>query len=126
MNWHLGLWLLNTLCSTYTTIFVWSLSFTYLLHALKHEHVKFTSAAWFFTKVFRFLWPARKFMWFLGTPIDVYIYGFHVFAVLGYAWNFYVSFFFPDNFGDDDRKKKPSKIRSAVKALGHRLVVVPQ
>lgn len=128
MNWSSSFKLVDLLISSYWNTFPWLYTFAAMLKMVRAGSSRYERPYWMSVKVFRFAFSVRKHMYYL-VVIDI---GVHVvtdkqtlYGVLLVIYFLY-AFILKDNFGDDDRKKKPSKVKSFIKSLGHRLVVQPQ
>lgn len=95
-------------------------------HILKLRMGKDYDWFWKAVKIWRFLRPARYMMFGIllltWAATDKASDWTSYFALLWPALQLY----YKDDFGDDPRNKKPSKVMSLIKSLGHRLVIVPQ
>jgi hypothetical protein len=126
MNWHLFAYLTENFSFTYWIIFfVIDLMAIYLKSHYLYMPEKHEDNYWKVVALYRSLRYPRKFMflfWVVSVSLSGQYDGWHFWGILLFAQ---IAFFDKDDHGDDDRDKKPSKIKAAIKSLGHRLVVVP-
>ena len=111
----------HQITGSFFLLYTLSYAVAYVLYEIKILE----ALTWKLVAIYRFLKPAAVMVWciqLLTTLILEEGFWAHMSTL---ALNSYYTFIIKDHFGDDPRNKKPSKISSLIKSLGHRLVIVP-
>ena len=127
MNWDLFLHLLGIFVFSYWVFYTNTDAIANILRVcrLVTGSSRLEDVEWCFVALWRFVRPARKPMWFLLVIVIVLKNENNIWYWIVCGYTFLTAFILSDTYGDDPRDKKPSKIASLVKSLGHRLVVIP-